>query len=110
MAETTKRDEQRLRIRELENRIVHYEQLQETWRATEAKLKKTESALRRRNEYLEALHTASLGLIKRLDADELLEVIMLRAGELVDAKNGFVFQRESNQRESFFLHCTPLRK
>ncbi len=39
-------------------------------------LRETEEALRRQNEYLTALHETSLGLIDRLDKEELLEAIL----------------------------------
>jgi signal transduction histidine kinase/CheY-like chemotaxis protein len=53
--------------------------------------KATEEALQRQNAYLEALHATTLGLISRLDLDDLLQTILARAGYLLDAPHGFVF-------------------
>ncbi|MGD8650888.1 MAG: hypothetical protein PVI96_06450, partial [Desulfobacterales bacterium] len=45
-------------------------------------LREVEAALHRQNEYLTALHETSLGLIDRLDKEELLEAILERAARL----------------------------
>lgn len=50
--------------------------------------KKIEQALQMQNEYLSALHDASLGLIKRLHFDDLMETILSRAGTLAGTANG----------------------
>ncbi|MCC6629950.1 MAG: response regulator [Chloroflexi bacterium] len=53
--------------------------------------KTTEEALQRQNAYLEMLNATTLGLISRLDLDDLLQAILTRAGLLLDAPHGFVF-------------------
>ena len=53
--------------------------------------KRLERALRTHNEYLEALHQMTLGLIRRLDPQEVLEAIVARAGSLVGTEHGFVY-------------------
>jgi len=52
------------------------------------------SALRRQNEHLSALHETSLGLIDRLDKEELLEAILQRAALLTDTEHGFIYLLE----------------
>jgi signal transduction histidine kinase/CheY-like chemotaxis protein/PAS domain-containing protein len=53
--------------------------------------KLVEEALQRQNVYLAALHETTLGLISRLDLNELLEAIINRAGALVGTPHGFIF-------------------
>jgi PAS domain S-box-containing protein len=57
-------------------------------------LRETEEALRRQNEYLTALHETSLGLIDRLDKEELLEAILLRAARLSGTEHGYIYLLE----------------
>ena len=53
-------------------------------------LREVGQALRRKNEHLTALHETSLGLIDRLDKEELLETILLRAARLSGTENGYI--------------------
>ena len=53
----------------------------------------------RQNEYLAALHEVTLGLITRLDYRELLEAIITRAAQLLDAPHGFVYLLEPGASE-----------
>lgn len=53
--------------------------------------KRAEEAIRRQNEYLTALHETSLGLVSRLEPDELLRSILFRAAALVQAPTGFLY-------------------
>ena len=53
----------------------------------------------RQNEYLAALHEVTLGLITRLDRRELLEAIITRAAQLLDAPHGFVYLLEPGASE-----------
>jgi PAS domain S-box-containing protein len=55
--------------------------------------------LRTHGEYLEALHETTLGLIKRLDPQELLEAIVARAASLVGTENGYVYQVDPHDSE-----------
>lgn len=47
--------------------------------------------LRRQADYLTALNETTLGIISRLDLDELLQAIVTRAGEMLDAPHGYVY-------------------
>ena len=51
------------------------------------------------NQYLEALHETTLGLIRRLDLDELLQVIITRAGLLLNTPHSFIFLLEPGENE-----------
>ena len=51
------------------------------------------------NEYLAALHQTTLGLISRLDVTELLETLIIRAGQLLNAPHGFILLLEPGQTE-----------
>jgi PAS domain S-box-containing protein len=62
-------------------------------------LTKTEEALRRQNEYLTALHETSLGLVNRLDKEELLEAILLRAARLSGTEHGYIYLLEPGDEE-----------
>jgi PAS domain S-box-containing protein len=63
--------------------------------AHELSLAQTELfALRRQNEHLFALYETSLGLIDRLDKEELLEAILQRAALLTDTAHGFIYLLE----------------
>jgi len=53
--------------------------------------KRAEEEVRRQNEYLAALHETTLGVVSRLDTPELLETMVERAVQLVDATYGFVY-------------------
>ena len=53
----------------------------------------------RQNEYLAALHEVTLGLITRLDHQDLLEAIIARAAQLLDAPHGFVYLLEPGASE-----------
>ncbi|MDJ0984039.1 MAG: PAS domain S-box protein [Desulfobacterales bacterium] len=57
-------------------------------------LREAEEALRRQNEYLTALHETSLGLIDRLDKEELLETILERAARLSGTEHGYIYLLE----------------
>lgn len=52
--------------------------------------KRAEEALQRQSEYLLALHETSLGLMNRLDMNELLEAILERAALLTGVEDGFM--------------------
>ncbi|MDJ0856119.1 MAG: response regulator [Desulfobacterales bacterium] len=53
--------------------------------------RQAEATLNRQNEYMSALHETALGLIRRLDLDELLQTLVARAGLLLNASAGFVY-------------------
>jgi class 3 adenylate cyclase len=47
--------------------------------------------LRRQADYLAALNETTLGIISRLELDELLQAVITRAGELLDAPHGYIY-------------------
>ncbi|MCU0594119.1 MAG: response regulator [Desulfobacterota bacterium] len=51
------------------------------------------------SEYLAALHETTLGLISRLDVKDLLQTLILRAGQLANAPHGFIYLLEPGQTE-----------
>ncbi|MCB0222365.1 MAG: response regulator, partial [Anaerolineae bacterium] len=53
--------------------------------------KAAEEALRHQNEYLAALHETTLGLIRRLDLNDLLQALINRAGQLLETPHGFIY-------------------
>jgi GAF domain-containing protein len=61
--------------------------------------KQAEEALRQQNEYLAALHATTLGLISRLDLNELLQAIVTRAGQLLGTPHGFMYLLEPGAEE-----------
>ena len=58
-----------------------------------------EQRLRRQNAYLAVLHDIALGLITRLDVDELLETITSRAMQLFEASQAVIYLREPDAAE-----------
>jgi len=46
--------------------------------------------LRRQNDYLNALHETTLGIISRLDLEDLLVALVTRAGQLLNTQHGFI--------------------
>jgi len=55
--------------------------------------------LHKKIEQLTALHETSLGLIDRLDKEELLEAILLRAARLSGTENGYIYLLEPGESE-----------
>ncbi len=58
--------------------------------------KRAEETMRQQNAYLTALHDTTLGLMRRLDLEELLQNIIARAGELIGTEHGYVHLIEPN--------------
>ena len=54
-------------------------------------LKESNSDLRRRIEYLTALHETAIGLLDLLDKEELLETILYRAALLSGTRHGYIY-------------------
>lgn len=52
---------------------------------------RADEALRRQNEYLAALHDTTLGLISRFELKDLLEALVIRAGQLLGTPHGFIY-------------------
>jgi PAS domain S-box-containing protein len=63
------------------------------------RLQSVEQNLLRKIEHLSALHETSLGLIDRLDKEELLEAILQRAARLSGTENGYIYLLEPSQEE-----------
>lgn len=59
--------------------------------------------LRQQNEYLSVLHEMALTLMERLEPDELLQSMIVRAGQLLDIENGFIYILDD---ETFNLRLT----
>jgi PAS domain S-box-containing protein len=53
--------------------------------------KRAEEVLRRQHEYLAALHDMTLGLMTRLDLDDLLSALLARASQLLGASHGYIY-------------------
>lgn len=51
----------------------------------------SEHKTNRQNEFLASLHETTLGLINRLDSDDLLRAIVKRAGELLATPHGYIY-------------------
>jgi len=64
-----------------------------------AERRRVEEALRRQNEYLSALHDTTLGLIRRLNLNELLADIVTRAGQILGTSHGFILLVEPGKAE-----------
>ncbi len=62
------------------------------------RLKIAEEAICRQNASLKALHETSLGLIDKLDKEELLENILERAASLSGTTHGYIYLVESGQK------------
>lgn len=62
---------------QLENDLIRHERADEQ--------------LQRQNEYLQALHETTLGLIKRLDVTSVLQTIVTRSGRLVGTEHCFLY-------------------
>ena len=78
-------DELTVRLKQLETEIQALMEAQES--------------LSRQNEYLTALHETSLSLIDRLDKEELLEAILLRAARLSGTEHGYIYLLEPGDEE-----------
>lgn len=61
--------------------------------------KRNEVVLQEQNEYLAALHDTALGLMRRLDLNELLHALVYRAGLLLGTEHGFIYLLTPNEEE-----------
>ena len=57
-----------------------------------------EQAIHRQNEYLNTLHETALGLLDKLDTQELLQTILERAAALTGTRHGYIFLRTEKGR------------
>jgi signal transduction histidine kinase/CheY-like chemotaxis protein/PAS domain-containing protein len=60
---------------------------------------RAEEKLKQQNIYLAALHETTLGVISRLDLNELLGAIVTRAGQLLGTEHGFMFLHEHGEEQ-----------
>lgn len=65
----------------------------EALKAQSERLIAAEGEVQRHNEYLTALHETALGLIDKLDPQELLQTILERAGTLARTRHGYIYLR-----------------
>jgi signal transduction histidine kinase/CheY-like chemotaxis protein len=100
--------EERSHLREIEIGDVWYQQVlrmvpnsdrMRTFIIDITERKQAEAALHRQNEYLAALHATTLGLVTRLDLNELLQTIISRAAQLLGTSHGFIFLLEAGGEE-----------
>ena len=61
------------------------------------RLKAAEEVFHRQNDSLKALHDTSLGLIEKLDKEELLENILERAASLSGTRHGYIYLLEPDE-------------
>lgn len=59
------------------------------------RLERADAQLHRQNEYLQALHETTLGLIGRLDVAGLLQAIVTRAGSLIGTEHCYVYLKNA---------------
>jgi signal transduction histidine kinase/DNA-binding response OmpR family regulator len=67
--------------------VEQFTRLDEVMRQLEASL----ASEHRQNEYLAALHETTIGLMSRLELGDLLEVLIQRAGQLMETRHGFIY-------------------
>ncbi|MGD8337077.1 MAG: PAS domain S-box protein [Desulfobacterales bacterium] len=70
---------------------IQLEQRVKTLAEETTRLTAVNAELRRRNEYLTALHETAIGLLDLLDKEELLETILYRAALLSGTKHGYIY-------------------
>jgi len=108
IAAMLQQQEERSHLREVEIGDIWYQQVlrmvpnsdrMRTFIIDITDLKQAEEALQRQNEYLAALHATTLGLVSRLDLNELLQTIISRAAQLLGTSHGFVFLLEAGGEE-----------
>ncbi|MBI5052735.1 MAG: GAF domain-containing protein [Chloroflexi bacterium] len=63
----------------------------------EQRVSERTTELEQQNEYLTALHDTTLALINRLDAADLLEIIVRRAGQMLGTQHGYIFIANEDQ-------------
>jgi len=74
-------------------------QLRETLEGLEQRVEERTEELRKQNVELEALHDTTLGVMHRLDLDDLLHELIERAGGLLETPHGYVYLGEPGRTE-----------
>jgi signal transduction histidine kinase/ActR/RegA family two-component response regulator len=72
--------------------------LRDTLEGLEQRVAQRTQELALQNAELEALHDTSLGVMHRLDIDELLQEVLRRALELLDTRHGFVYLLDESRQ------------
>ncbi len=67
-----------------------------------------DAQLQRQNEYLQALHETTLGLIKRLEVSNVLQTIVTRSGRLVGTEHCFLYLVNSDGTELDMVYQTGI--
>ena len=73
--------------------------LRGTLEGLEQRVAERTEELRLQNAELEALHETTLGVMHRLDVDDLLRELLLRAGELLGTRHGYLYVRRPGTEE-----------
>ncbi len=73
-------------------------QLRETLEGLEQRVAERTEELAVQNAELEALHETSLGVMHRLEIDDLLHEVLVRAGELTDTNHGYIDLIQGDQQ------------
>jgi signal transduction histidine kinase/HAMP domain-containing protein/ActR/RegA family two-component response regulator len=74
-------------------------ELRETLEGLEQRVEERTEELRKQNVELEALHDTTLGVMQRLDLEDLLHELVERAEELLETAHGYVYLREPDGQE-----------
>ena len=82
----------------LEAIILNHHDITERKEAEE-RLRNNEEKLRRHNKYLATLHETALGVMNRLNLDELLSGLVTQIAQLLDTSHGFIFLIEGDKAE-----------
>jgi PAS domain S-box-containing protein len=69
------------------------------WQGEFHNRKHTEEELRQKNAYLAALNETTLSIIGRLELEDLLQSLITRAGQLLQAPHGFIYLVDSERNE-----------
>jgi diguanylate cyclase (GGDEF)-like protein len=77
-------------VSKLDKRTSDLQEANQRLRQEISERQRAEETLQRQNMYLAALQEMNLGLISRLDVDNLLENIVQRAGQLLGTSHGFL--------------------
>ncbi len=59
--------------------------------------KHTDAELRRQNAYLATLNQTTLAMMNRLELSELLETVILRAGEILGTRHGYLYLHQADE-------------
>ena len=73
-------------------------QLRDTLEGLEQRVADRTQELALQNAELEALHETSLGVMHRLDIDDLLHEVLARALELIGSGHGYVYMLDESQK------------